>query len=67
MRRIDLRVLQFNTRAIRAYEKCGFVQEILEPSAAFIDGQWHSDVIMAIDEQAYRAQHGSWKAGAEAR
>jgi [ribosomal protein S5]-alanine N-acetyltransferase len=30
LHRVELRVLEFNTRAIRAYEKCGFVREGLE-------------------------------------
>ncbi|MBV8716748.1 MAG: GNAT family N-acetyltransferase [Chloroflexi bacterium] len=30
LHRVDLRVLAFNVRAIRCYEKCGFVREGLE-------------------------------------
>ncbi|MBN8292690.1 GNAT family N-acetyltransferase [Rhodobacter sp. NTK016B] len=48
LHRVDLRVLAFNTRAIRCYAACGFVHEGTEREAAFIDGQWHDDWIMAI-------------------
>lgn len=48
LHRIDLRVLARNKRAIRAYEKCGFVREGIERDAALIDGSWHDDVIMSL-------------------
>jgi len=56
LHRVDLRVLEFNHRAIRCYEKCGFVREGLEREGALIAGEWQSDVIMSILEQEYRAQ-----------
>ncbi len=55
LHRIDLRVLEYNVRAIRAYEKCGFVREGVEREAALVDGRWHNDVLMAILEQESRA------------
>ncbi|WP_339114693.1 GNAT family protein [Thioclava sp. GXIMD2076] len=55
LHRIDLRVLLFNTRAIRCYEACGFRYEGTERESALIDGQWHDDHIMALLEQEYRA------------
>jgi RimJ/RimL family protein N-acetyltransferase len=54
LHRIDLRVLARNKRAIRAYEKCGFVREGLERDSARIDGAWEDDVLMAILESEYR-------------
>ncbi|MDA1280644.1 MAG: GNAT family protein [Chloroflexi bacterium] len=48
LHRVDLRVLARNKRAIRAYEKCGFVREGVERDSAFIDGSWYDDVIMSI-------------------
>jgi [ribosomal protein S5]-alanine N-acetyltransferase len=56
LHRIDLRVLEYNTRAIRAYEKCGFVREGIERESALVDGCWYSDVIMSILEYEYRSQ-----------
>lgn len=58
LHRVDLRVLDYNTRAIRSYEKCGFIREGLERESAFVDGSWRDDVIMGILEEEYRSQ--SW-------
>ena len=58
LHRIDLRVLEYNGRAIRASEKCGFVREGVERESACIEGVWHSDVMMSILEGEYHAQ--SW-------
>jgi RimJ/RimL family protein N-acetyltransferase len=48
LRRIGIRVLAYNRRAIRAYEKCGFVVEGREREAAFVNGRWHDDVMMGL-------------------
>ncbi len=48
LHRLSLRVVAYNRRAIRAYEKCGFVIEGREREAALVDGEWHDDVIMGI-------------------
>jgi [ribosomal protein S5]-alanine N-acetyltransferase len=53
LHRIDLRVLEFNERAIASYKKAGFVAEGVEREAALIDGEWHNDLIMSILEQEY--------------
>jgi RimJ/RimL family protein N-acetyltransferase len=48
LHRIGIRVLAYNHRAIRAYEKCGFVIEGREREAAFVNGAWHDDVMMGL-------------------
>lgn len=48
LHRIGLRVLAYNTRAIRCYRRCGFVEEGREREAAFVDGEWHHEVIMGL-------------------
>jgi RimJ/RimL family protein N-acetyltransferase len=48
LHRISVRVIAYNHRAIRAYEKCGFVIEGREREAAFVNGAWHDDVIMGV-------------------
>ncbi|PWE27355.1 N-acetyltransferase [Pararhodobacter marinus] len=48
LHRVELRVLSGNTRAIRCYAACGFVHEGTAREAAFIDGRWHDERIMAI-------------------
>jgi RimJ/RimL family protein N-acetyltransferase len=54
LHRLSLRVLACNTRAIRAYEKCGFKIEGKEREAALIDGTWHDDVMMGVLSHEFR-------------
>lgn len=53
LHRVYLRVLTFNERAIRCYEKCGFVREGIERESELIGGEWCSDLHMSILEQEY--------------
>jgi RimJ/RimL family protein N-acetyltransferase len=48
LHRIGIRVLAYNHRAIRAYEKCGFVVEGREREAGLVDGAWHDDIMMGL-------------------
>lgn len=48
LHRVDVRVLAYNQGALRCYEKCGFVSERVERESAWVDGQWHNDIIMGI-------------------
>ena len=66
LHRVDLRVLEYNTRAIACYQKCGFVREGLERESALVAGQWYSDVIMSILAQEYRRLAPIWAAEAAA-
>lgn len=54
LHRVDLRVLEYNQRAIACYEKCGFIREGVERESALVDGVWYSDVMMSILEHEYR-------------
>ena len=56
LHRVDLRVLDFNHRAIACYRKCGFVEEGIERETYFSDGEWHNDTMMSILEDEYRNQ-----------
>jgi RimJ/RimL family protein N-acetyltransferase len=56
LHRVSVRVVEYNLRAIRAYQKCGFVIEGREREAALVDGGWHDDVMMAILENEYLAR-----------
>ncbi len=49
VRRIMIRVLDYNDRAIRAYAACGFEEVRREPSGVVVDGCEHDDVIMVLD------------------
>lgn len=46
--RLGLEVFDFNTRAIRVYEKCGFRVEGLKRGALQWDGQRHDALLMSI-------------------
>jgi len=48
LQRVSLKVFADNARAIRAYEKAGLQQEGVLRRAAFIDGRWCDEVVMAI-------------------
>jgi RimJ/RimL family protein N-acetyltransferase len=50
---VDLKVLEYNQRAIACYEKCGFVKEGIEREGALIEGKYESDVMMSILEREY--------------
>jgi RimJ/RimL family protein N-acetyltransferase len=54
LHRVSLRVLAYNHRAIRSYQKCGFVIEGYEREAAWVNGQWHDDVIMGLLDREFR-------------
>lgn len=54
LHRVDLRVLSYNHRAIRCYEKCGFIIEGSEREGAYIEDKFETDHIMSILEQEYR-------------
>ena len=45
---IELEVYDFNPRAQRVYEKCGFTVEGRARDALLWDGGWHDAVLMSI-------------------
>ncbi|WP_231686954.1 GNAT family N-acetyltransferase [Bacillus sp. JCM 19034] len=55
LHRVDLRVLQYNKRAIKCYEKCGFIQEGVEREGALIEGKYETDVFMSILDREYKS------------
>ncbi|MGC7098852.1 GNAT family N-acetyltransferase [Amycolatopsis lurida] len=50
LHRIGLEVYDFNPRALRVYEKCGFVREGVLRDALWWDGEWHDAVQMSVLE-----------------
>ncbi|MEM8848959.1 MAG: GNAT family protein [Pseudomonadota bacterium] len=48
LHRLDLRVLAYNTRAIRCYLACGFRHEGTEREAAKVGDAWHDEWVMGI-------------------
>jgi ribosomal-protein-alanine N-acetyltransferase len=51
--RIELRVLAYNQRAMRCYEKCGFKREGVLRDSVLIAEQWEDDVMMSILKDDY--------------
>ena len=56
LHRVSLSVLGTNPRAIRAYEKCGFVPEGRWRELAGYDGQWSDEVVMGILRSEWAAR-----------
>lgn len=48
LNRIQLDVYDYNKRAIRAYEKVGFLHEGTRRQAVFREGEYHDNLIMAV-------------------
>jgi RimJ/RimL family protein N-acetyltransferase len=48
LHRVSLEVFDFNPRAQRVYEKCGFVREGLQRQALWWDGEPHDVIAMAV-------------------
>ena len=57
MHRVELKVFAYNPRAIRCYEKLGFVHEGRTRESAFHQGQYHDDLTMGILEHEWRARN----------
>ncbi|CAL9559102.1 GNAT family protein [Streptomyces sp. Tu 3180] len=55
LRRIQLEAYGDNPRALRVYEKVGFVVEGVRREAAFRNGAWVDEVIMAILDREWAA------------
>lgn len=58
LNRIELRVYAFNERAIRCYEKCGFVREVVLREEQYIDGAYHDALLMGCLRDEFYALHG---------
>jgi RimJ/RimL family protein N-acetyltransferase len=58
LHRIGLSVFEFNARAIRAYEKCGFVVEGRARQAIFRDGRFWDEIHMSILLEEWQARNG---------
>jgi RimJ/RimL family protein N-acetyltransferase len=56
LHRVALTVFDFNTRAIRAYEKCGFVVEGRAREAIFRDGRYWDEIHMSVLADEWEAR-----------
>jgi RimJ/RimL family protein N-acetyltransferase len=58
LHRIWLRVYENNPRAIRVYEKVGYVREGIQRQASFRDGRYVNMVVMSILRPEWEAREG---------
>ena len=56
LHRIALYVFEFNVRAIRAYQRCGFVIEGRSRESIWRDGRWWDELAMSVLESDWRAR-----------
>lgn len=56
--KIKLFVYSFNQRAVKSYEKCGFVREGVLRQEIFRDGKYHDEYIMSILKDEYFQKNG---------
>ena len=61
---LTVRVLEFNSRAIGCYVRCGFTQLRTEPDAVTLGGVPYADEIMHIEAGRYRELAAAWEAEA---
>lgn len=54
LHRLHLRVYAYNRRAIRMYEKAGFVHEGMDRQAHFQNGTWHDVIRMGLLASEWR-------------
>ena len=59
LHRIALFVFEFNERAIRTYQRCGFVIEGRARESIFRDGRWWDELAMSVLESDWRKQRES--------
>jgi RimJ/RimL family protein N-acetyltransferase len=57
LHRVRLSVYDYNQRARRCYEKCGFVLEGRMRQAHYHDGHYHDELIMGVLRDEFLAQH----------
>jgi RimJ/RimL family protein N-acetyltransferase len=58
LHRVQLEVYGNNHRALRVYEKAGFVVEGVRREAAWRDGEWVDEVLMAVLDHEWAAHGG---------
>lgn len=57
LNRIELSVYSYNDRAIRAYEKIGFVQEGIQREALYYNHEYHDAIMMSMLAREYRERY----------
>ncbi len=63
LHRIGVWAYEFNERALKVYERLGFVREAVIRESHFYDGRWWNEVVMGILEHEWRAREEKGKDG----
>ena len=61
LNRVQLRVMEFNARAIQLYEKAGFVREGSMREAHFHKGRYWGMLLYSILRREWQARYGASK------
>ena len=48
LQKVELKVFEYNERAIKVYERCGFQREGIRRRALFRDGKYYDQILMGI-------------------
>ena len=67
LHRVALYVFEFNERAIRSYQRCGFVLEGRSRESIFRDGRWWDELAMSVLESDWRRLKADEASTAEER
>ena len=59
LNRLWLTVLVDNPRAVRCYEKCGFLREGLLRQESYVDGEYRDVLMMALLREDYDRTRGA--------
>ncbi|SDT24556.1 Protein N-acetyltransferase, RimJ/RimL family [Paenibacillaceae bacterium GAS479] len=54
LHRIELNVFSFNSRALKTYEKLGFIREGIQREVLFYNHEYHDSITMSILEHEFR-------------
>ena len=57
LHRVYLHLQSYNTRALKCYEKCGFIQEGVLRRHSFARGKYHDDLMMGILRDEFNQRH----------
>ncbi len=60
VRKVQLSVYDFNTRAIASYRKCGFEVEGVRRNIAYVNGEWCDSIEMAISTEQFARVEPLW-------
>jgi len=56
-----LGVFSFNERAVRLYERLGFVREGVNREAYYLDYKWHDRILFSVLEKEWKALQNTRK------